>query len=172
MWMRVNADLAEKRKEDLGEAYPHVTHPDGTVFGEPGCAAGEGAGAQASSEDPEASGVEPLGLHPGHPLAMTYLQNKWMKEDTTSTHKMYTNEFFEAHQRALQSVETQHPTQVQITAEQARAFAPGQDTAFGDTPWLSGDAAALQQEQTARNAQPCNCCGEYICTTSACCPGN
>ncbi|CRG99887.1 inner membrane complex protein 1a, putative [Plasmodium relictum] len=35
-------------------------------------------------------------LHPSHPLAMTYLQNKWIETDTLRTHELYTNDFIKA----------------------------------------------------------------------------
>lgn len=36
-------------------------------------------------------------LHPEHPLAMTYLQNKWIQTDTLRTHELYNAEFVQAH---------------------------------------------------------------------------
>ncbi|CRG95268.1 inner membrane complex protein 1a, putative [Plasmodium gallinaceum] len=35
-------------------------------------------------------------LHPSHPLAMAYLQNKWIETDTLRTHELYTNDFIKA----------------------------------------------------------------------------
>ncbi|CDJ35713.1 membrane skeletal protein IMC1, putative [Eimeria mitis] len=134
MWMRVNADLAEKRKEELGERYPYVQHPEGTVFGEPGSKRTEEGAEGAELSDPEArEGVEPLALHPGHPLNMTYLQNEWIKKETTATHEMYTPEWFEAHQKALHNVTMQYPTQVQLSAEQAARLQQDSQT-FGEAP--------------------------------------
>ncbi|PFH38636.1 alveolin domain containing intermediate filament IMC1 [Besnoitia besnoiti] len=139
MWMRVNADLAEKRKQELGDKYPYVKHPQGTVFGEPGCSAEEGEEGGEQREG-ESGGAEPLALHPGHPLNMTYLQNEWIKKDTISTHEMYTPEWFEAHQKALYNLTMQQPTQVQLSAEQA-AQLQQQQAQFGDAPWMEESRA-------------------------------
>ncbi|SOV73847.1 inner membrane complex protein 1a, putative [Plasmodium sp. gorilla clade G3] len=35
-------------------------------------------------------------LYPSHPLAMTYLQNKWIQTDTLRTHELYNNDFIRA----------------------------------------------------------------------------
>ncbi|SOV75808.1 inner membrane complex protein 1a, putative [Plasmodium reichenowi] len=35
-------------------------------------------------------------LYPSHPLAMTYLQNKWIQTDTLKTHELYNNDFIRA----------------------------------------------------------------------------
>ncbi|SBT34737.1 membrane skeletal protein [Plasmodium ovale wallikeri] len=37
-----------------------------------------------------------LSLYPSHPLAMTYLQNRWIKTDTLRTHELYSNNFVKA----------------------------------------------------------------------------
>eukprot|EP00922_Rhytidocystis_sp_ex-Travisia-forbesii_P032499 GHVS01048281.1.p1 GENE.GHVS01048281.1~~GHVS01048281.1.p1 ORF type:complete len:260 (+),score=33.98 GHVS01048281.1:65-781(+) len=123
MWMRVNADLAEQRREELGADYPVVGHPPGTVFGQPKYAEEGEEGGAVGSGAPQASGHEGVmdstALHPGHPLSMTYLQNEWMKQQTTTTQQMYTPEWFEAHQKSMHGLVMQHPTQVQLTPQQA-----------------------------------------------------
>ncbi|PHJ24757.1 membrane skeletal protein [Cystoisospora suis] len=162
MWMRVNADLAEKRKQELGDKYPYIKHPQGTVFGEPGCSQ-EGE----EGRDPEAAatqGAEPLALHPGHPLNMTYLQNEWIKKETIATHEMYTPEFFEAHQKALHNLTMQHPTQVQLSAEQA-AQLQKQEPQFGDAPWMEEGRVGVVIKSTETEADKARCCP--VCS-SAC----
>eukprot|EP00922_Rhytidocystis_sp_ex-Travisia-forbesii_P069142 GHVS01103159.1.p1 GENE.GHVS01103159.1~~GHVS01103159.1.p1 ORF type:complete len:453 (+),score=130.80 GHVS01103159.1:186-1544(+) len=125
MWMRVNADLAEQRRVELGSDYPTITHPPGTVFkaaaGESGGGEEEGGGGDPQISTAAAGGgpFDATSLHPGHPLSMPYLQNEWMKQQTTDTQQMYTPEWFEAHQRALHGMNMQHPTQVQLTPQQA-----------------------------------------------------
>ncbi|SCP04342.1 inner membrane complex protein 1a, putative [Plasmodium ovale] len=37
-----------------------------------------------------------LSLYPSHPLAMTYMQNRWIKTDTLRTHELYSNNFVKA----------------------------------------------------------------------------
>ncbi|OEH75795.1 uncharacterized protein LOC34622967 [Cyclospora cayetanensis] len=168
MWMRVNADLAERRKEELGDKYPYVQHPEGTVFGEPGSKRPDESAEGAEVSDPEArEGVEPLALHPGHPLNMTYLQNEWIKKETTETHEMYTPEWFEAHQKALHSMAMQYPTQVQLSAEQAARLQ--QDShAFGEAPWVEVDEHGLPKTRAQQAAKPASCCP--VC--SAACGGS
>lgn len=235
MWMRVNADLAEKKKEELGDKYPYVKFPSGTVFGEPGCSK-EGGGKlnnsysdsqggdlverqgsqggpikednenynnesnndkenveegtefvklqRGNSNDPETNNntkqvddgasyneINPISLHPGHPLAMTYLQNNWVKKDTTSTHQMYTPEWFEAHQKALHGMTMQYPTQVQLTADQASQLYSNQQ-AFGEAPWLKTDENGLpysNQTNFKETQDKCSCCDQITC--SGCCYG-
>ncbi|CBZ53391.1 hypothetical protein NCLIV_031780 [Neospora caninum Liverpool] len=159
MWMRVNADLAEKRKQELGDKYPYVKHPAGTVFGEPGCSAEEGEeqSSDAEAEGGAPSGAEPLALHPGHPLNMTYLQNEWIKKSTVSTHEMYTPEWFEAHQKALFNLTMQHPTQVQLSAEQA-AQLQQQEAQFGDAPWVEEARAGATVKVHEPDVQSAQCC--------------
>lgn len=185
MWMRVNADLAEKRKEELGDKYPYVQHPPGTVFGEPGCSKEEEASRKEDTEkDPEAKKaegeegdkegkrkdeLEPIALHPGHPLAMTYLQNQWIKKDTTATHQMYTPEWFEAHQKALHNMTMQHPTQIQLTAEQAASLHPGSQQAFGEAPWLQTDSSGLPISPDLHHPREERRCCQSNCTNSNCC---
>lgn len=157
MWMRVNADLAEKRKAELGDNYPYVKHPPGTVFGEPGCSEGEGEEGGESQEGETQEGVEPLALHPGHPLNMAYLQNEWIKKETTATHEMYTPEWFEAHQKALHNLTMQHPTQVQLSAEQA-AQLQQQEPQFGEAPWLDEDSVTQGKMRARDVADSARCC--------------
>ncbi|KAF8822516.1 alveolin domain containing intermediate filament IMC1 [Cardiosporidium cionae] len=197
MWMRVNADLAEKRKEELGENYPYVKHPPGTVFGEAGSGRGNGDSGQADegSPDPEAGKEasqdldplkvflldgddqkeDPISLHPGHPLSMTYLQNQWMKKDTTTTHQMYTPEWFEAHQKALHSLSTQHLSQAKLSAEQAAMFQP-ENPAFGDAPWIESgrqptfDPFAQNLKNTQESDSKCkSSCRDDPNPDAACC---
>jgi len=217
MWMRVNADLADKKKAEYGDKYPYVKHPDGTVFGEPGISReddnGEEGGMLPNLDDIEVTddeeeietgeltleekeqkkrakderilqkkrekynkmkkerdevmGLEPLALHPGHPLAMTYMQNEWIKKETTATHEMYSPEWFEQHQKALHNLQMKHPTQVQISAEQAAQLRP-QHAAFGDAPWLDAEQQHYMQGQLHKAPEQdaycklcgtsCNCC--------------
>ncbi|KEP63748.1 UNVERIFIED_CONTAM: alveolin domain containing intermediate filament IMC1 [Hammondia hammondi] len=158
MWMRVNADLAEKRKQELGDKYPYVKHPAGTVFGEPGCSEQEGEGENAQAEGGgQPAGAEPLALHPGHPLNMTYLQNEWIKKSTVTTHEMYTPEWFEAHQKALFNMTMQQPTQVQLSAEQA-AKLQQQEAQFGDAPWIEEARAGAPMKPAAPEPEAAQCC--------------
>lgn len=173
MWMRVNADLAEKRKEELGDKYPYVQHPEGTVFGEPGSKRPDESAEGAEVSDPEArEGVEPLALHPGHPLNMTYLQNEWIKKETTATHEMYTPEWFEAHQKAMHNLAMQYPTQVQLSADQAARLQQETQT-FGEAPWVEVDEHGLPKMRPQQVEQPAPCCP--VCSAScggssgACC---
>ncbi|KAL8272990.1 hypothetical protein Esti_003043 [Eimeria stiedai] len=163
MWMRVNADLAEKRKEELGDKYPYVQHAKGTVFGEPGTKrADESEGGEVS--DPEArEGVEPLVLHPGHPLNMTYLQNEWIKKETTATHEMYTPEWFEAHQKAMHNLAMQYPTQVQLSAEQAARLQQDTQT-FGEAPWVEMDEHGMPKMKAQQREPLASCCP--VCSAS------
>lgn len=174
MWMRVNADLAEKRKEELGDKYPYVQHPEGTVFGEPGIKRTE---ENAELSDPEArEGVEPLALHPGHPLNMTYLQNEWIKKETTATHEMYTPEWFEAHQKAMHNLTMQYPTQVQLSAEQAARMQQETQT-FGEAPWVEVDEHGLPKASRAQQGEQSAACCKVCSATcggssSSCCTCN
>ncbi|CDJ59981.1 membrane skeletal protein IMC1, putative [Eimeria maxima] len=164
MWMRVNADLAEKRKEELGEKYPYVQHPEGTVFGEPGSKRTDESAEGAEVSDPEArEGVEPLALHPGHPLNMTYLQNEWIKKETTATHEMYTPEWFEAHQKAMHNLTMQYPTQVQLSAEQAARLQQDSQT-FGEAPWVEVDEHGLPKPKSQKTEQTSKSCS--VCSAS------
>lgn len=165
MWMRVNADLAEKRKEELGDKYPYVQHPEGTVFGEPGSKRPDESAEGAEVSDPEArEGVEPLALHPGHPLNMTYLQNEWIKKETTATHEMYTPEWFEAHQKAMHNLAMQYPTQVQLSADQAARLQQETQT-FGEAPWVEVDEHGMPKMRVQRPEQPAaTCCP--VCSAS------
>ncbi|KAL8432865.1 hypothetical protein ACSSS7_004268 [Eimeria intestinalis] len=164
MWMRVNADLAEKRKEELGDKYPYVQHAEGTVFGEPGTKRTDESAEGGEVSDPEArEGVEPLALHPGHPLNMTYLQNEWIKKETTATHEMYTPEWFEAHQKAMHNLAMQYPTQVQLSAEQAARLQ--QDThTFGEAPWVEMDEHGMPKMKAQQREQLASCCP--VCSAS------
>lgn len=141
LWMRVNADL--KKEKDEQEKETQENNDKGKKEMSYSCICSETDITDRTStldEDPNASRetlsssnmnytnrntenvLDTLPLHPGHPLNMVHLQNKWIKQETTQTQNMYQNKFLDAHKNALFNLSTNYPREAEVEAKQIWAL--------------------------------------------------
>ncbi|ANQ07836.1 Membrane skeletal protein [Plasmodium coatneyi] len=57
-------------------------------------------------------------LYPSHPLAMTYLQNKWIQTDTLRTHELYQDDFVRASINANFNLQNRNPVISEVMKNQ------------------------------------------------------
>ncbi|KJP85221.1 hypothetical protein AK88_05148 [Plasmodium fragile] len=57
-------------------------------------------------------------LYPSHPLAMTYLQNKWIQTDTLRTHELYHDDFVRASINANFNLQNRNPVISEVMKNQ------------------------------------------------------
>ncbi|CRG96469.1 inner membrane complex protein 1b, putative [Plasmodium gallinaceum] len=122
LWMRVNADL-KKEKDKLKKCDNLSEHTCECSD----CECNESFSnteLNLSQEDittiksSNENLFETLPLHPGHPLEMVHLQNKWIKQDTTKTQDIYDEKFMDAHRNAIFNLTTRIPREAEIEIKQ------------------------------------------------------
>ncbi|CRH00290.1 inner membrane complex protein 1b, putative [Plasmodium relictum] len=122
LWMRVNADLKKekdklKKSENLSERTCECSDSECNE---------QFSSTELNSSQEDTTTIkssnenifETLPLHPGHPLEMVHLQNKWIKQDTTKTQDLYDEKFMDAHRNAIFNLTTQIPREAEIEIKQ------------------------------------------------------
>ncbi|SBS84002.1 inner membrane complex protein 1b, putative (IMC1b) [Plasmodium ovale curtisi] len=122
LWMRVNADLKEekdklkKKNDNLSDhtcecsdcdSYEEVSNTELNSSQDV---------STIKSSNENLSNTMPI--HPGHPLEIIHLQNKWIKQDTTKTSELYSEQFLEAHKNAIFNLSTRLPREAEIDIKQ------------------------------------------------------
>lgn len=122
LWMRVNADLKQE-KDKLKECEKSSDHTCDCSD----CECDEQfSNTELNSSQEDATTIkssnenllETLPLHPGHPLEMVQLQNKWIKQDTTKTQDLYDEKFMDAHRNAIFNLTSRIPREAEIEIKQ------------------------------------------------------
>ncbi|ANQ08375.1 Membrane skeletal protein [Plasmodium coatneyi] len=124
LWMRVNADLKEEKdalkrgQDNCSDRTCECSNSDS--FEE--CSSTtelnsyqDGATTIKSSNE---NVLDTLPIHPGHPLEIVHLQNKWIKQDTTKMQELYQDGFFDAHRNAVFNLATRIPREAEIEVRQ------------------------------------------------------
>ncbi|SCO67516.1 inner membrane complex protein 1b, putative [Plasmodium vivax] len=124
LWMRVNADLKEekdalKKTQDncsdrtcecsIADSFEECSSTSELNSSQ------DGATTIKSSNE---NVLDTLPIHPGHPLEMVHLQNKWMQQDTTRMMELYQDGFFDAHRNAVFNLATRIPREAEIEVRQ------------------------------------------------------
>lgn len=127
IWMRVNADLKKQKEkeklnngEEIASNYSCVCSEEEQELNSYSDInlSQECATTKSSNENI----IETLPLHPGHPMAMVHLQNKWIKEDTTKTQDLYDKPYLQAHKNAVFNLGTNFPREAEIESSQIVAM--------------------------------------------------
>ncbi|GAW81181.1 inner membrane complex protein 1b [Plasmodium gonderi] len=123
LWMRVNADLKEE-KDALKKTHDNSSDrtcecSDCDSYEK--CSTSELNSSQdmtTTIKSSKESILDTLPIHPGHPLEMVHLQNKWIKQDTTKMEELYKDNFFDSHRNAMFNLSTKIPREAEIEVRQ------------------------------------------------------
>ncbi|KJP90307.1 hypothetical protein AK88_00155 [Plasmodium fragile] len=124
LWMRVNADLKEE-KDALKKTQDNCSDRTCECSNSDSFEACSSTSELNSSQDgattiksSNENIMDTLPIHPGHPLEMVHLQNKWIKQDTTKMQDLYQDNFFDAHRNAVFNLATRIPREAEIEVRQ------------------------------------------------------
>ncbi|CAA9988440.1 inner membrane complex protein 1b, putative [Plasmodium knowlesi strain H] len=124
LWMRVNADLKEEKdalKKTQDNFSDHTCECSNSDSFEECSSTTELNSYQDGATTIKSSNenvLDTLPIHPGHPLEIVHLQNKWIKQDTTRMQELYQDGFFDAHRNAMFNLGTRIPREAEIEVRQ------------------------------------------------------
>ncbi|KAI4838531.1 inner membrane complex protein 1b [Plasmodium brasilianum] len=122
LWMRVNADLKhekDKLKKTQDSLSDHTCECSDCDTYEQNSNSELNSSQDATTiKSSNENLLSTLPLHPGHPLEITHLQNKWIKQETTRIPELYEEKFLDANRNAVFNLSTQIPREAEIEAKQ------------------------------------------------------
>ncbi|EUD67265.1 hypothetical protein C922_02415 [Plasmodium inui San Antonio 1] len=124
LWMRVNADLKEekdalkKTQDNCSDRTCECSNSDSFEECSSTSELNSSQDGPTTIKSSNENVLDTLPIHPGHPLELVHLQNKWLKQDTTRMMDLYQDNFFDAHRNAVFNLATRIPREAEIEVRQ------------------------------------------------------
>ncbi|VWU52507.1 inner membrane complex protein 1b, putative [Hepatocystis sp. ex Piliocolobus tephrosceles] len=122
LWMRVNADLKEEKDKLMNKTDSLSNHTCECSECDTceKCLSYDLNSAQDTStiKSSTENCFDNLPIHPGHPLEMVHLQNKWLKQNTNEMAKLYDETYLNAHKNAMHNLSRDIPCEAEIDIKQ------------------------------------------------------